>query len=181
MIKKVRKLFFVWNESEEKEFLEDMARKGYMLKTVGFGGYTFETSEPKKMIFQFDFRGLNKISEKEYLQIFEDSGWTFVSRLGAWYYFSKERTEEEVDCSIFSDNESKRAKYKRIILFLFLTGFPLYYQTFFLFPNLTASKLEFPSFYFFFRIIVYIFTVLHILAVLKIISIYRKNKSHMKE
>lgn len=177
----VRKLFFAWNEEKEKLFLEEMALKGYRLVKVQLGKYTFVEDKPKRLIYQFDFRSLNKMSEEEYLQIYEDAGWNFVFRFGGWYYFSREGNEEKIDLSIFSNNESKRAKYRRLILFLFLTGFPLYYQILIFYPNMAATKLEFPKFYFFFRIIVLIFTGLHMYAVVKIVNMYRKLKRDIKE
>lgn len=181
MKKVVRKIFFAWNEEKEKEFLEEMALKGYRLVKVQLGKYIFEKDEPKKLIYQFDFRSFDKMSEEEYLQIYEDDGWSFMFRFGGWYYFSRERNNEEIDLSIFNNNESKRAKYKRLIFFLFLTGFPLYYQTLIFFPLMSESKLEFPRFYFFFRIIALILTGLHIFAVTKIVYMYRKMKNDIKE
>lgn len=180
MKKVVKKLFFVWNENKEKDFLEEMALKGYRLTDVGFGRYSFEQDEPKKLIYQFDFKGLGRMDEKEYLQIYEDAGWDFVSRFGGWYYFSKERTEKEIDLSIFNNNESKRAKYRRLLVFLAITGFPLYYQTFIFFPTY-SQVFEFPGFYFFFRIIMYIVVCLHIFAVLRIVIMYKRIKSQIKE
>lgn len=181
MGKTVRKWFWVWNEDKEKDFLEEMALKGLRLVRVGFGKYIFEEDEPKKMIYQFDFKGIGKMKEGEYLQIYEDAGWQFMSRFGSWYYFAREWNEEELDLSLFSNNESKRAKIKRILLFLLITGVPLYYQTIIMFPIMSGEKFEYPSFYFFFRIIIAVITVFHVLAVVKIINMYRKLKNPIME
>ncbi|WP_066496759.1 DUF2812 domain-containing protein [Abyssisolibacter fermentans] len=181
MRKVVRKMFFAWNEEKEKKFLEDMALKGYRLIKVNLGKYTFEKDKPKKLIYQFDFRGYDKMSEENYLQIYEDAGWDCVYKYGSWYYFCKEWSEDEVDLSLFNDNESKRKKYQRLMFFLMITGFPLYYQTLIFFPNMSESKLEFPSFYFFFRIFALILTGLHIFAVIKILLKYKKLQNKLKE
>jgi len=99
-----------------------------------------------------DFKGLDqKISEDEYIQLYEDAGWNLVGRLGGWYYFSQE-SSEDIDLLIFNDNASKALIYQRILAFLLLVGFPMYYQIIFVFPSLSSTSLAFPSFYFFFRI-----------------------------
>ncbi len=180
-MKKIKKWFWVWNLEKEKAFLEEKAREGLILKSVSLGSYTFEESEPKALTYQMDFKGLDrKISEAEYLQIYEDAGWTLAGNLGGWYYFSQE-SRDEMDLLIFSDNDSKAAIYKRILAVLLITGFPLYYQTIFVFPNLSSERLAFPSFYFFFRIILILIAILHISALVKIFSMYRKTISGIRE
>ena len=180
-MRKIRKLFWVWNQDEEKEFLEQKAEEGLLLSKVGFGTYYFEEAEPEKLIYQMDFRGLGqKISEEEYLQIFEDAGWRLLDKYGGWYYFCQV-WEEGIDLSIFNDNKSKAEVYKRLLLYLFIVGFPLYYQITIVFPNMLASKLQFPGFYFFLRPVVILFTGLHLFAVSKILIMYRKLKKDIKE
>jgi hypothetical protein len=178
---KIKKWFWVWNQEQEKKFLEEKAKEGLMLSSVGLGAYYFEESEPTKTVYQMDFRGLGqKISEEEYLQIYEDAGWRLVSKFGGWYYFSQD-WKEGIDLSIFNDNSSKAEVYKRILGFLFLTGFPLYYQVIIMFPNLPDSKFEFPGFYFYFRIIIVILVILHLFAVQKIFRMYLRFKKDIKE
>ena len=177
----INKWFWVWNIEEEKAFLEEKAREGLILKSVSLGRYTFEESEPKTLIYQMDFKGLDrKISEDEYLQLYADAGWNLAGRLGSWYYFSQE-SGQGVDLKIFNDNASKAAVFKRILAVLLLTGFPLYYQFIFSFPNLSSSSFEFPNFYFFFRIFLFLIAILHFSAVLKIFSMYRRTLRDIKE
>ena len=181
MEKTVNKLYWVWNHEKERAFLEEMSLQGYRLARVGFGTYDFTKSVPQKRVYQFDFKGLNKMSEDEYLQLYEDSGWDLDAKYGGWYYFSKVVTEEEIDLSIFNDIASRKAKYKRLLIYLMIVGFPIYYQIFFMIPNMAADELSFPSFYFFFRFFIYIIGVLYIVAVLKIIFMLKKLDDHMKE
>ena len=181
MKKTVNKLFWVWQSDKEKAFLEEMVLQGYRLIRVGFGTYDFRKSDPQKRVYQFDFKGLNKMPEDEYLQLYEDSGWDLDGKFGGWYYFSKTVTDEEIDLSIFNDIASKKAKYRRLLIYLMVVGFPIYYQIFFMIPNMMADELSFPSFYFFFRFFIYIIGGLHIAAVIKIVSMYRKLDDHMKE
>jgi hypothetical protein len=180
-VKRINKWFWVWNMEEEKAFLEEKAREGLILKKVSLGSYVFEECEPRDMIYQMDFKGLDqKISEDEYLQLYEDAGWSLVGRLGGWYYFSQE-SSEDINLLMFNDNASKALVYKRILGFLLLVGFPMYYQLMFVFPNLSSTSFEFPNFYFFFRIIMFLFAILHFSALVKIFSMYRKMKRDIKE
>ncbi len=100
-VKRINKWFWVWNLEEEKAFLEEKAREGLILKKVSLGSYVFEESEPRGLIYQMDFMGLDqKISEDEYLQLYEDAGWNLIGKLGGWYYFSQE-SSEDIDLLIF--------------------------------------------------------------------------------
>lgn len=73
MEKYVKKIFLPWQEEKEQAFLEDMARKGYLLTRVQFCKYIFKQIEPTDLIFQSDFVDIN-VDKAEYLQIFEDAG-----------------------------------------------------------------------------------------------------------
>ena len=180
-VKKISKWFWVWNLDQEKAFLEEKAREGLILNRVGLGRYNFEEGEPQDLVYQMDFKGFDrKMSESEYLQLYQDAGWTLAGRLGSWYYFSQESSEGQ-DLGLFNDNASKAAVYKRILGFLLLTGFPMYYQLIFSFPNLSSSSFEFPNFYFFFRIFLSLVAVLHLVAMLKILCMYRRTLRDIKE
>jgi len=180
-MKIVKKLFFVWNEKEERVFLEKMAKQGYTLTKVKFGKYYFEETNKTDIVYQFDFKGLDNLPEDEYIQMYKDDGWELNCRYGGWYYFSKARDNTKVSQSIFSNNESKKAKYKRLIKFLLIVGFPLFIQFLIIYPNMEPSTLEYPNFYFFARIISILLTILYALALTKIIGIYMKLSRSIKE
>jgi hypothetical protein len=182
MEKVVNKWFFVWNGDREKQWLEEMALKGYRLRKVQFGKYIFQESKPEKLVYQFDFRNWSsKMGEEEYLQLYEDTGWEFISRFGGWYYFVHKAQEGCPDISIFNNNQSKRTMYRRLVLFLIITGLPLYIQTFIIFPQMPSSAYGFPNFYFFFRIIASLLTFAHMLALARVAFMYRKMKSYLTE
>lgn len=182
MQKIVKKWFWAWNDDEEEKYLEEMASRGMMLESVMLGRYIFSEGEPKRIKYQLDFKGLTNIDEDEYLQMYADSGWKCASRFGSWYYFAKEfNLSDEPDITIFNDNKSQIQKYIRIVLFLVLTGFPLYFNVLFLIPSLAEERLQFPSFFFFFRIVLVILVVIHAFAMLKLIFRIAKNKKNIKE
>ena len=172
----VKKWFWVWQQDQEKAFLEEQSKEGYHLIKVAFGKYIFEKSESQKRIYQMDFKSFSdKLSEEEYLQLYEDAGWNYISSLGGWYYFYQD-WKEGVDQSLFNDNESKSKVYRRLIGFLFLTGFPLYYQVIFILPAIEDS-----SFMNIFRIIMTMIAIVHLLAVLKLFSMYMNLKKSIRE
>jgi len=181
MQKIVRKWFWAWNDDKEEIFLEEMAAKGFRLVNVSMGKYTFIEDESKKIKYQLDFKGLTKMKEDEYIQLYEDAGWENVKRYGGWYYFAKEYDEESPDISIFNDNKSRLEKYRRIILFLVITGFPLYYNIVILFPSLDQTEFVFPKFYFFFRVIATILVVLHAAVLVRIAYKIIKDKKNIRE
>ena len=173
-----RKTFFAWQLKKEQAWLESLAKEGYILEDIKFNKYVFKEAKPIDLIYQFDFQVISKKNESDYLDLFED--WTFVKRFGGWYYFYKERLPDE-DIEIYSDNKSKADMFRRLILFLVAVGFPLYYQLLIMFPNMDEAKFAFPKFYFFLRMIVILFSGLHILASLKILSILYSYKKKINQ
>ena len=178
-----KKLFFVWNEDKEKKYLEEMALDGYQLVEVGFGKYSFKKIERKSLIYDFDFKGFDSITEDEYLQIFEDAGWQMVAQFGGWYYFAYEAGKEDIDISIFNNNASRKRKYGKLLLFLILTGFPLYYQILFFWPYVLSDDLSkgLASFYSVFRVIAGIFAIVHFLVLVRIFRMYNHINTDIME
>jgi hypothetical protein len=174
----IKKRFFVWQMHKEKEWLEEKAKEGYILCGVGFFKYYFEKGEPQDLVYEFDFQFMSKSKEEDYLAIFE--GWKNVARMGGWYYFSKIREGDDKDI-IFNDNDSKRQMFRRLLLFLGLVGLPMFYQVLFIFPLLDVSETTFPKFYFFARIIIYIFLVLYTAAIVRILLLYKALVKQIKE
>ena len=108
-----RQVFYIAEFSEEAAWLSLMHREGWkMTRTNGFQ-YWFDACPEEDWIYQLDFRDEN-ISEEEYLQLYADYGWEFVTRFRHWYYFRKIRTAGD-DMSIFSDNGSRIDLCRRII------------------------------------------------------------------
>ncbi|AJH20128.1 MULTISPECIES: DUF2812 domain-containing protein [Bacillus] len=119
--------FFLDFEKEEK-WLEEMAWKGYQLKSNTFG-YKFKIAEPEDATIKIDYRIFYRRSDFiNYCTLFEDSGWKHIA--GKWWagtqYFKK--IDEESEDDIFSDQMSRAGKYKRLsktFLELAICYFPL--------------------------------------------------------
>ncbi|MBN2796120.1 MAG: DUF2812 domain-containing protein [Clostridia bacterium] len=169
------KLFFAWNEDKEMDYLQKMARKGYIFHHTNFFNYYFEEKEPESINYAADFKGFDKMPEEEYLQLFEDAGWTMVCRYGAWYYFKN----MDMDALLYNDYHSVQNKYKKLLLFLLIVGLPLYYQLFIFLPRMSNEALT--GFLFGFRLFVYFIVILHFSATLKIFKLYLKFSKNIHE
>ena len=116
--------FWAWDDEKEEAYLREMALSGWHFQAVTIPGYyTFEKGEPRDDFYRLDFLTANK-DKDNYLQLFEDAGWSHVGQYGSWQYFRKTAVEGET-LEIYTDNESKQKKYSRILLFLIIF-FPIY-------------------------------------------------------
>jgi len=117
----VRKIrwFWAWQDVNEEEWLDEMSAQGLHLRRVNFPCfYHFEEGEPSSYVYRLDFKSSRRSDMDEYLQIFEDAGWEHVGQFfNGWRYFRKAVVPGE-KAEIYSDAESKIAKYNRLILFL---------------------------------------------------------------
>ena len=108
-----RKSFYIAEFNEEAQWLASMHRDGWrMISTTGFK-YEFEACEKEDWTYQLDFRD-EAMNEEDYIQMYADYGWEFVTRFRHWYYFRKIRTADD-DMSIFSDSESKIEMCRKVI------------------------------------------------------------------
>ena len=167
-IKKVIKFYFVWSEDKEAQWLRNMSNKGWHLIKASIFNYTFEKGDPDDFIYQFDFRMNPSKDEKEYLEIFKISGWESINKVGGWYYFRKIFKKGEQN-EIYSDKESLKQKYKKLLGFLFIVGLPLYYNFFIVFRN--YEKSGFYKYFWFFNTF---FLILWLYAFIRIIFYVKK-------
>ena len=111
--------FWAWDDEKEEAYLREMALGGWHFKSVTFPGYyAFEKGESRNDFYRLDFLSNNK-DKDNYLQLFEDAGWSHVGEYGSWQYFRKTAIGEETP-EIFTDNDSKVKKYGRVMMFLII-------------------------------------------------------------
>jgi len=112
------KWFWAWQDQAEENWLDRMSQEGYHLSSVALPGfYTFSVAEPRNYFYRLDYRMFRKKDKEAYLQLFKDAGWEYIGEMSAWQYFRKEGSVAETP-EIFTDVESKIAKYKRVLLYL---------------------------------------------------------------
>lgn len=109
--------FFTLSEYEEEEqYLNHMARKGYLFEKVILPGiYHFKKSDPVNMIYRIDFNPTKKEDWDSYLQMYQDYGWTYIQDLNEYSYFCKVAEADDEANEIFSDNQSRIDMMERII------------------------------------------------------------------
>lgn len=102
------KWFTIADFKEEEVWLEAQHRKGWQLiKSSPFGLFTFEKCIPEEVTYRLEYQP-KKVRE-DYIQLYQDYGWEFVTRKIGWNYFvkSNQKIQEENDAQIFSDNLSR--------------------------------------------------------------------------
>lgn len=103
---------------KERDWLEEMARQGWLLKDMTLGvRYEFEQIEPAEMVYEierFSVQGKptkEKIfARKTALDIAEQAGWRVITHDESMnYYFVKEKAGDESD-EFYDDEELRRAR-----------------------------------------------------------------------
>lgn len=89
-----------------EEYLEDMAQKGWMLKSIYENIFRFKRMEPKKLKYSVDiFNRKNTGSALEYREYCKVAGWDFVCESGKIQVFCSEEDTESI--SIQTDEHEK--------------------------------------------------------------------------
>jgi len=110
--------FWPWQDEAEENWLEKMSQKGYHLSSVRLPCfYKFLVAEPRDYVYRMDYQTFHKKDKQEYLQLFQDAGWEYIGEMSTSQYFRKEAKQGET-IEIFTDIESKIAKYKRVLTYL---------------------------------------------------------------
>ena len=108
------KWFWAWQDDQEEAWLRAMSQRGYHLVSVRpFGSYSFNLGASTDYVYRLDYQTSRK-DMKNYLQLFRDAGWEHIGEMSGWQYFRKEAMPGESP-EIYTDVESKVAKYKRLI------------------------------------------------------------------
>ena len=114
------KWFWAWQDEQEEAWLRSMSQKGWHLSSVSVGLpgiYRFRAGEPQDYVYRLDYQTHKKEAQQDYLQLFSDAGWEHLGEMSGWHYFRKEAKEGE-SLEIYTDVESKVAKYKRVLTVL---------------------------------------------------------------
>lgn len=118
-IKTVFRVHWAWNDDKEERWLENMARQGWHLERSRGLYYRFEKGEPAEMVYRMDYQGLRGSERKEYMGLFKDVGWEHVGEFGGWQYFRTRAGDGPVP-EIYTDPQSRIAKYRRLLAFLMI-------------------------------------------------------------
>lgn len=150
---KKKRIFFVSDMDEEAQFLHTMSLSGYhFIKKEGIT-YYFELGEVKNYFYHLGYYEHGVRDEDRYVSNFKDAGWDSIYHEkgefdGILHYFRTEEEAGEEEPSIFSERQSRKDLYKRLLdtwrnlitmiiicmiamcgFFYFLYSHPTIYQT----------------------------------------------------
>jgi hypothetical protein len=112
------KLWFVWQDEEHQQWLQEMAAQGLHLRSTNtFCLHTFERGAPADVAYRWDVRYIGP--NAEYQQLFRDAGWELVTSTVGWHCWRKPRAAG-VNTEIFTQRADNAAKYLRVIRLLAL-------------------------------------------------------------
>ena len=113
--RQIRKWFWAWEFEREEKWLNDMARKGWLLDEVSFCRFRFVECEPGAYAVRMEMLEHQPHSEKgqDYIAFLEETGAEFVGSVIKWAYFRKRTEEGPFD--LFSDIDSRVRYLDRLI------------------------------------------------------------------
>ena len=109
------KYFTIMEYEEEQEYLRQKHQEGWkFIKATGLGIYHFEKCEPEDVVYQLDYNQEGREHMDEYVQMFGDCGWEYISDFFGYSYFRKPADEMGEEEGIFCDDESRLDMMRRI-------------------------------------------------------------------
>ncbi len=109
------KYFTIADWIKEQDYLQDMHKKGWKFTGVSFlFFYHFVRCEPEDVVYQLDYNAKDTANDAEYIQMFEDCGWEYITDLVGYRYFRKSAAEMNGPEEIFCDEESRLDMLKRV-------------------------------------------------------------------
>lgn len=99
-----------YSETKDMEMLRRRALQGWVLKRFAFAGYRFESGGREDVVFSIDYRALKADEEEEYMEMFQQAGWTLVCSEQTMHIFKAEKGT----APIYSDRDSSRDKIARL-------------------------------------------------------------------
>ena len=115
--KKEWKFFSIWGYEKEQEYLRTMHKRGWKLvRITGIGVYHFEKCEPQDVIYQLDYNKEGLGHKEEYVKMFEDCGWEYLTEFDGYNYFRKPADKMQQEEEIFCDDISRLDMMNRIFI-----------------------------------------------------------------
>jgi hypothetical protein len=109
------KLWFVWQDAQHEQWLQQQARAGWHLQALyGLGlWHRFQQGAPAEMVYRWDVPPQK--DNGSYVQLFRDAGWEKVAEVTGWCCWRKPAVAGQ-GLEIFTDPAAKRQMYGRVAL-----------------------------------------------------------------
>ncbi|THF83688.1 DUF2812 domain-containing protein [Cohnella fermenti] len=111
------RLSLSWEHEKEEEWLNARSAEGLHFKKLSLVKYTFDRDPSVRYTYRLDYQGGfgKTMSKEEYIELYRDAGWEYVSSYGAmWHYFRRPYEEGEEAQLLYTDSESLAGLYKRV-------------------------------------------------------------------
>ncbi|MBE5865394.1 MAG: DUF2812 domain-containing protein [Lachnospiraceae bacterium] len=114
--RKIKLAFFTIAEWErEQEWLMKQHRAGWELRNATLPCfYTFEKCKPEDVVYQLDYNKDGLEHKSEYIQMFRDCGWEYITDMAGYSYFRKPVSEMNEKEEIFCDEDSRIDMLERV-------------------------------------------------------------------
>lgn len=112
----MKKVRFYLDKDEEQVWIQEMANKGWALKSFCLGVYTFEPCEAGEYIYQIDLLDNWNGDKRNFADFMSEMDVEVVSQWYRWVFLRKRA--ENGPFEMYTDIESKVEQYKRIKGFL---------------------------------------------------------------
>ena len=121
-MKRIFKLFMIWNFDKEEQWLNDMADQGYCLRFVGLLRYDFDQCTPGSYNYKLELLEHSPTAHEseQYLSFLAETGVEHIGTIMRWVYLRKKK--EKGPFELFSDNESRIKHLNRILQFIAVFG-----------------------------------------------------------
>ena len=104
---------FYFDKDKEEQWLNEMAAKGWSMKSFFAGRYTFEQTQPGEYLYQVELLPRNVKEKAEYLHFLEhEMGVELVQEWGFWIFLRKKASEGAFE--LYTDAASKAEHYRKI-------------------------------------------------------------------
>jgi len=101
------------NKDKETTWINEMAAKGYALKSFFAGFYSFEKCEPGEYVYQIDFGSKMYSVSDDYREFMEENNIEIVCLWGYWIFLRKRADEREF--VLYTDVDSSIEHYTKIL------------------------------------------------------------------
>ena len=114
-IKRVVKAFQLVDYEKEERWLSSMAAQGWRFVDTNGWKYTFERSEPQKVVYRIYCSDLS--GDRENIKtMFRDYGWEFLVSVPSHSYFCRPAEGQRAeDLELFSDTETRLTMVRRML------------------------------------------------------------------
>jgi len=118
----IRKVFLAWDFEREEEWLNEMAKKGLALVSVGWCRYEFEPCEAGEYIVRLQLLEKERDAEesRDYMALLEEMGAEHVGSWMRWVYLRRKASEGPFE--LFSDSASRIRQLSAIIALISVIG-----------------------------------------------------------